>query len=176
MPYLTEKAAKSPGGKIAGSAACLLFALAAVSVAADDVAQGDWGGMAADLFLLVLSLWPVARTVRHIIRRRRAQALAGAFYQVSGDAVLIDRIERVIPMRDVRSKLRDLLNAKYLQNVFLDWEKGEITLTAPHQLAADHAVMAVDCPHCGAPGRAIRGRVSRCDFCGSILVPDQKKL
>lgn len=175
MSYLTKKATKGFGGKIAGSAACLILAAAAVSVAADYAAQGDWGLMAVDLALLILSLWPVARTVRHIIRRRRALALAAAFEQEKDTIVTVSRIERALPMPGLKSKMRDLLHADYLRDVYLDWEKDEIILTSPHLAVAGNAVVSVKCPHCGGPNQLIRGRVNRCCFCGSTLIPEAKK-
>lgn len=167
--YLTEKAEKTSGWRTAGASVALLFAAGALSVAAESAAKLDWGGLAADMVLLALLLLPVVRTALHIIRRRRALAFAAAFEQETEAVISVRRIENSIPMRGAKGKLRDLLKARYLKKVYLDWEKDEITL----QCKEEKIVLPMKCPNCGAPNRMVRGHVGYCTFCGSTLIPDE---
>ncbi len=173
--YLTEKAEKAPGGKVAGASVCLLLAAATVSVAAESAAKQDWGGLAADMALLALMLWPVIGTGLHLVRRRRALALAFAFERQKGDTLSVSSVEHSIPMPGAKAKIRDLIKTRYLIHVELDWERGEILLNAPHPRAKEEDVLPIKCPNCGGPNRLVRGRVNCCTFCGSILTIDQAK-
>lgn len=173
--YITKKAEKAAGWKIAGAVLCLMFAGVTVSVSIQTAAKSDWETLGIDILLLALSLWPVVRTGRHIIRRRRAMTLAHAFEQEKDDIVTVSRIEQSAPMPGAKNKIRDLVKAKYLQNVYLDWERGEVTLAAPHKLVDNNAVLSMKCPHCGGPNQVIRGRVNHCRFCGNTLIANEAK-
>lgn len=173
--YLTEKAEKSPGGKIAGASVCLALAVSAISVAAESAAKRDWGGLLGDIVLLALMLWPVIGTGLHLVRRRRALALAAAFEQQKSDILSVSSVESSIPMPGAKAKIRDLIKTRYLIHVELDWEQGEILLNAPHPWPKEKDVLPIKCPNCGGPNRLVRGRVNSCTFCGTILTRDQAK-
>lgn len=171
-PYLSEKANRKPGKRIAWPIACAIFACAAVSVIWDDVALNDWSGVAIGLVLLGLCLWPVLKEIKHLIRQRRARALAFILEQEQESVVSIERIQSAAHMQKVGEKLRDLLKAGYLQDIFVNGD--QITLTAPDARAIKQGVVSIKCPDCGAPNRLIRGRVNRCAYCGCTLSGEQK--
>ena len=167
--YLTDKAKRRGNWKLPLFLLLVLMTGITLSVTVDFMRQGDWTTAAIGLLLLALCLWRALRMARHWLYCRRAATLAEAFEHVTEEALPLDRLQARTPLRGADKWAARLLGAQYLQNAYIDKQRSAVVFTVSSRRVEKEECVQVECPACGASGTVLRGRVSRCAYCGSML-------
>ena len=170
-PYLTDKGQYYPQWHKPVFAALVILTAMLTYVDVDFMIKGEWNTASVGLFMIAMCLWPMLRMIHRWRCHVHARQLAEAFLQVTEESIPLDKLYSRVRMPKLEQWLYRLLKHGYLKNAYVDAQMNTLVFTAPNPRVQKAEFIAMDCPSCGAPNQVMLGRVGRCAYCNSTLIP-----
>ncbi len=169
-PFITDKVNQKSPFKKPSLYFCALMAVACLAVFPDFVSEGKWASALLELVFAFLFSLPIVRELRAMRDREYARKIASYLNGVILQNIDMDTIEEKISIAEPVKKIAKYIDKGYLTNISLDWEHKLVVLTAGNRLVEKERYVEVRCNSCGASKLMVRGRIAKCDYCGSPLV------
>ena len=125
-------------------------------------------GLIAAVILFALGILAILKGIqikRRVKRFRKYISLISLEHMTSLDDLALNTEK---PVDFVRKDLQKMIDKKFFVNALINLKTGEIIiqgLVKPQQAQMNFVV----CKNCGAKGRINEGKISECEYCGSIL-------
>lgn len=169
-PYITPKLKSTPPLKKPLLFLYAFLALLFLATLPSLLADGSILSAVIALLFAAAFSYPVYSHFREKRERQEAKELASHLSGISDEEVSMGRFVKLVPIPQVIRKTERYIRLGYLENIHTNWEKKTVVLTAVSKAVQDGRYMEITCDSCGATALVIRGRVSKCEYCGSPLI------